>query len=295
MATAPASQTPIYRFAPSPNGELHLGHAFSAILTHELACRSGGRFLLRIEDIDAQRASAEFIDAIKHDLAWLGLKWQEPVRRQSEHFGTYRAALAKLEKLGLLYPCFATRKEISKAIEGHDTPRHDPDGAPVYPGIYKNAPDEEINARRAGGEQFALRLDMEKAMNLLKENGKWPIVFSEISTDGRRECIEANPERWGDVVIARKDTPTSYHLSVVVDDAIQKITHVTRGRDLMASTEIHRLLQVFLDLPVPIYHHHRLISGLDGKKLSKSTGSKSLRALREEGVTPDEIRKVLGF
>ena len=295
MARAPTRQTPVYRFAPSPNGELHLGHAFSAILTHELAMRSGGRFLLRIEDIDEQRAQLEFVKAIKRDLAWLGLKWEEPVRQQSEHLGTYRAALGKLDQLGLLYPCFATRREIAKAAGHNDASHRDPDGAPLYPGIYKNATNDEINLRRAEGEPFALRLDMDKALALLKTNGQWPVTFSEISTGGRRETITANPERWGDVVIARKDTPTSYHLSVVVDDAIQKVTHVTRGRDLMPSTDIHRMLQIFLELPEPAYHHHRLISAADGKKLSKSTGSKSLCSLREEGVTPGEIRKILGF
>lgn len=295
MTRARTQAAPVYRFAPSPNGELHLGHAFSAILTHELALRSGGRFLLRIEDIDEQRAQAEFIKAIKHDLAWLGLKWEEPVRRQSDHFGTYRAALGKLERLGLLYPCFATRREISKMVEQSHASRCDPDGVPLYPGIYKNVTSEEINQRRASGEPFALRLDMAKAVDLLKTKGHWPVTFSEISTDGKRETITADPERWGDVVIARKDTPTSYHLSVVVDDAIQQITHITRGRDLMASTDIHRILQIFLELPQPAYHHHRLISDLDGKKLSKSTGSKSLRMLRDEGVNPEEIWQVLGF
>jgi len=289
------TKPPIYRFAPSPNGELHLGHAFSAILNFELANRCNGRFLLRIEDIDTARSRPEFIEAIIRDLKWLGLQWEEPIRIQSDHFGTYRAALAKLEKLTLLYPCFATRKEISDALMGEASPATDPDGALIYPGIYKNLSPDEIAARRATSTPYALRLDMKKAIDLLKARNNWPLTYTEIDPSGTRNTIECIPADWGDVVIARKDVPTSYHLSVTVDDAIQKISHVVRGRDLQASTDIHRMLQALLDLPCPTYHHHHLINDEDGAKLSKSAASKSLRILRNEGVTPDEIWENFGL
>ena len=291
MPTSP----PIYRFAPSPNGELHLGHAFSAILNYELAKRSGGRFLLRIEDIDRQRSSKAYIDAIYRDLKWLGLEWEEPVRIQSDHFGTYRAAITKLEQQKLLYPCFATRKEIADAHGDKTEPQTDPDGASIYPGLCKGLSDGDIRARRSAGEPYALRLDMDKAIEHLKACGQWPVTYNEISEHGQYQAIEVNPSRWGDVIIARKDTPTSYHLSVVVDDAIQKITHVARGLDLQPSTDIHRLLQIFLALPAPAYHHHRLINDETDQKLSKSAPSKSLRTLRDEGTTPDMIWRSFGL
>ena len=289
--------SPVYRFAPSPNGELHLGHAFSAILNFELAKRSGGQFFLRIEDIDQARSSSENISAIYRDLEWLGLNWIKPVRRQSDHIGTYRAALSKLDALGLLYPCFATRKEILNAVTNQPgtEPTRDPDGALIYPGLYKNINPEDLANRRATGEPFALRLDMQKATALLKTTNQWPPKYVEISADGNPKTLQTDPARWGDVIIARKDLQTSYHLAVTVDDAIQKITHIVRGLDLQPSTDIHRLLQIFLELPAPIYHHHRLINDETQHKLSKSAGSKNLRQLREEGTTPEMIWSQLGF
>jgi len=289
------NKTPVYRFAPSPNGELHLGHAFSAILNFELAKRSGGRFLLRIEDIDQARSTPEFIDAITRDLKWLGLEWEEPVRVQSHHMGTYRAALTKLEELGLLYPCFASRKEIAAAVSKPANPPLDPDGALVYPGIFRNTSKDEIESRRTNGEPFALRLDMTRAIETLNSHKQWPLSYIEVNPSGAHQRITCDPTRWGDIVIARKDLHTSYHLSVVVDDAIQKITHVTRGLDLQAATDIHRVLQAFLDLPEPIYHHHKLITDKDGQKLSKSISSTSLRALRDDGTTPEQIWASFGL
>ena len=289
--------SPLYRFAPSPNGELHLGHAFSAILNFELAKRSHGKFLLRIEDIDEARSTPENISAIYRDLKWLGLDWTQPIRRQSDHIGTYRAALSKLEALGLLYPCFATRKEILNAATEKfgTTPPRDPDGAIIYPGLYKNINSVDLAARRANGEPFALRLDIQKAATLFTATNQWPPKYTEISIDGKPTTYQTDPARWGDVIIARKDLQTSYHLSVVVDDAIQKITHVVRGLDLKPATDIHRLLQTFLELPAPVYHHHRLINDETEQKLSKSAGSKKLRQLREEGITPKMIWNQLGF
>ncbi len=282
---------PTLRFAPSPNGLLHLGHAFSALVTAAWARRLQGRLLLRIEDIDPQRSRRDFIEAIMRDLAWLGLEWEEPVRHQSEHMDDYRAALARLDALGVLYPCFASRAEIRAAAGA----ARDPDGAPLYPGLHRHLPPAEIAARKARGEPFALRLDMQAALGLARERAGGRITFTELSADGEARRIEACPERWGDVVIARKDVPTSYHLAVVVDDALQGVTHVTRGRDLLAATDIHRLLQILLELPEPVYHHHRLVLGPDGAKLSKSRGDRALAALRAAGASPADIRRRLGL
>ena len=284
---------PVFRFAPSPNGALHLGHALSALVTHDMAHKMGGRFLLRIEDIDTERCRPEFEARMLTDLAWLGLTWEEPVRRQSEHFGTYRQALGKLDAMGLLYPCFASRKEIAV----HATPgQNDPDGAPLYPGLHKALPRQEVQRRKDTGEAFALRLDMDKALGEVKAKMQMPLTFTELDPEsGEAKTIPAEPARWGDAVIARKDVPTSYHLSVVVDDAGQGVTHVTRGRDLYAATDIHRLLQVLLGLPVPLYHHHRLLTDESGRKLSKSHRDKTLASLREEGAGPRDIRRMAGL
>ena len=235
-----STPSPVYRFAPSPNGELHLGHAFSAILNFELAKRSGGKFLLRIEDIDLARSSPENINAIYRDLKWLGLNWVEPVRRQSDHIGTYRAALSKLESLGLLYPCFATRKEIlNAAIDKSGTePDRDPDGALIYPGLYKNINPEDLANRRATGEPFALRLDMQRATKLLKATNQWPIKYTEISAGGTPTIFQIDPARWGDVIIARKDIQTSYHLSVTVDERDSK-NHPCRSRPRPSAFDRH--------------------------------------------------------
>lgn len=283
---------PVFRFAPSPNGELHLGHAWSALVTHDAARAAGGRFLLRIEDIDITRCRREFEMQILDDLAWLGLTWEESVRRQSEHFDSYAEALEKLGDMGLLYPCFATRKEIADAvIAGRKPYPLDPEGTPLYPGLCKALGAEEIRTRKAKGEPFALRLDMDRAVAVAHEKcGGTALTFTEIAASGTKCVIAADPARWGDAVIARKDVPTSYHLAVVVDDAHQGVTHVTRGRDLYAATDLQRLLQVLLGLPEPLYHHHRLVTDDRGRKLSKSHKDQSLAALRKQGLTPAEIR-----
>lgn len=285
---------PVFRFAPSPNGELHLGHALSALIGFEMARRLGGRFLLRIEDIDITRTRAEYVDAIFEDLAWLGLEWEEPVLRQSEHLADYRSAAERLERLGLLYPCVMTRAELAALALAHPGDI-DPDGAPR---ISRRSMSAEERARRLeGGQPYALRLDMERALAMAREmTGGTAIVFTEVDGDGRTTGqVQTRPERWGDVVLVRKDVPASYHLAVVIDDARQGVTHVTRGLDLFAATDVHRLLQVLLGLPEPVYHHHRLIMDASGRKLSKSARDTSLRALRAGGTTPRDVRRLIGL
>ena len=282
---------PVFRFAPSPNGELHLGHALSALLCHDQARRAGGRFLLRIEDIDLGRSRAEYVSGIFEDLQWLGLTWEEPVIFQSQRFEAYRATAVRLEAMGLLYPCFATRSEIEAAATG----AHDPDGAPLYPGLWKGRAAGEVAERKAAGVPYAVRLDMEAALRVAAEMpGGEPLVFTETGRESAKS-VAAHPERWGDAVIVRKDVPTSYHLAVVVDDDWQDVTHVTRGLDLLAATDLHRLLQVLLGLRAPVYHHHRLIADEDGRKLSKSARDTSLRSLREAGATPADVRRMIDF
>ena len=278
-----ASQRRVFRFAPSPNGFLHLGHAYSALLNFELARESGGRFLLRIEDIDLARAKPEYEAAIYADLAWLGLDWERPVRRQSEHFADYAAALEQLDARGLLYPCACTRGEIARAA-GENPPR-DPDGAPLYPGTCRGKPRGHLREILAVGG-VALRLDMAKALELLGAEAQ-ALSWRE-HAEGE---IAADPERWGDVVLARKDTPTSYHLAVVVDDALQGVTDVVRGADLRPATGLHRLLQRLLGLPAPSYRHHALLLCAEGEKLSKSRRSKTLRDLRAEGLSAAAVRE----
>jgi glutamyl-Q tRNA(Asp) synthetase len=285
---------PVFRFAPSPNGYLHLGHALSALVNFDRARAAGGRFLLRMEDIDQTRCRPEFEAAIYEDLAWLGLSWETPVRRQSEHFDDYRKALARLEAEGLVYASFESRAEIARLVAERDAkggwPR-DPDGTPLYPGTARTMSAAERAERMQAGEPYALRLDMEaaRAAGLLtwRETGSGP--------GGESGSVTAQPQAWGDVVLGRKETPTSYHLSVIVDDALQGVTHVVRGQDLFWSTSVHRLLQHLLDLPCPIYHHHRLVLDADGRKLSKSTRATALRALRREGVDPAAIHRMIGL
>jgi glutamyl-Q tRNA(Asp) synthetase len=285
----------IFRFAPSPNGTLHLGHAYSAMLNSDLARASGGRFLLRIEDIDSARCRPEFEAAIYADLAWLGIAWERPVRRQSEHLGEYRRALDQLAGLGLVYPSFESRAEIARLVAERGTQGSwpcDPDGAPLYPGSAKLLSKKERAQRIASGMPYALRLDMEAAVACAgalswTELGEGP--------DGQTGSIAASPQAWGDVILARKETPTSYHLSVVIDDALQGITEVVRGQDLFHATSVHALLQHLLDLPAPAYRHHRLIRDADGHKLSKSTGATGLRELRAAGANPDDIRARIGL
>jgi glutamyl-Q tRNA(Asp) synthetase len=282
---------PVFRFAPSPNGYLHLGHALSALLNADRARAAGGRLLLRIEDIDAARCRPEYEAAIDEDLAWLGLAWERPVRRQSEHLGDYRAALAKLDDMGLIYPSFESRAEIAQLVAQREPWPRDPDGAPLYPGNAKAMPAAE-RARRMAAEPYALRLDMAAATARAgaltwEETGAGPA--------GETGSIAANPGLWGDVVLARKETPTSYHLAVVVDDAAQGVTEVVRGRDLFHATSVHRLLQALLGLAAPRYHHHRLILDAQGNKLSKSTYATGLRELRARGASAADIRKSVGL
>lgn len=283
-----------FRFAPSPNGELHLGHAYSALLNARLAEEQGGRMLLRIEDIDVTRCTPEFEQGIYRDLEWLGIAWERPVRRQSEHFDLYAGALERLRREELVYPAFMSRGEIQTCINereaaGENWPR-DPDGAPLYPPLDRQASEAVRRARIASGEPFSWRLDMEKAIAAVGS-----LEWTEFSPSGVDEVVPAAPEMWGDVVIARTDIPTSYHLAVVMDDALQDITHVVRGHDLYHATAIQRVLQVLLDFEPPVYHHHRLILGPDGRKLSKSGSSTGLRVLREAGKTPVDIRSMVGF
>jgi glutamyl-Q tRNA(Asp) synthetase len=287
------SATPVLRFAPSPNGEMHLGHALSALIGYARAQACGGRFLVRIEDIDKGRSRPEFVDGIFADLAWLGIGWEEPVLFQSTRLSAYGMAAQRLEAMGLLYPCFATRAEIDRAAAGGAA---DPDGAPLYPGLFKGADAREVARRKASGEAFALRLDMGGAIAAAADKlAEAPLTFVELGEDGSERTVEARPERWGDAVIVRKDVDASYHLAVIVDDAWQGITHVTRGRDLYAATDLHRLLQVLLDLPAPLYHHHRLITDATGRKLAKSARDMSLRSLRESGCRPADIRRMVGL
>lgn len=285
---------PVFRFAPSPNGLLHLGHAYSALLNARMAGETDGRFLLRIEDIDAARCTPELERQLIEDLRWLGLGWEEPVRRQSDHFADYRQALDTLVEAGLVYPAFMSRGEVRARIEAsiEEWP-HDPDGAPHYPTGERTMPEAERRRRIAEGEPFAWRLDVEKAFARYGKNLYWDETGA--GPDGETGRITAHPARWGDAVIARKETPTSYHLSVVIDDALQGITHVVRGRDLFHATAVHRLLQEILGLPVPLYHHHDLIVDEHGRKLSKSHGDTALRSLREAGMQPDDIRRLVGL
>jgi glutamyl-Q tRNA(Asp) synthetase len=285
--------TPTFRFAPSPNGFLHLGHAFSALLNFDLARQSGGRLLLRIEDIDATRCRPEYETAIYHDLAWLGLAWEAPVRRQSEHFDAYRAAIDRLDRDGLVYASFESRAEIARLVRAREAngswPR-DPDGAPLYPGSARSQPPDERARRMQAGEPYALRLDMAAA---LARAGR--LTWREQSPDGRIETVAADPAAWGDVVLARKETPTSYHVSVVVDDAAQEVTNIVRGCDLFAATSVHRLLQALLGLSEPVYRHHPLILDADRRKLAKSTQATGLRELRAGGASPADIRRMVGL
>lgn len=270
----------VTRFAPSPTGYLHLGHALSALYAREAAGPTG-TMLLRIEDIDLSRCRPEFEVAIYEDLAWLGLTWPEPVRRQSEHMADYRAALERLEAMELLYPCFCTRKDIAAEIARAGAAPQGPEG-PVYPGTCRRLSHAERDARRQAGEPFALRLDMTRALALVSH----PLTFWE----GSQGVIEAIPASLGDVVLARKETPASYHLAVVVDDALQGVTLVTRGVDLLFATHLHRLLQALLDLPTPRYHHHPLLLDDAGQRLAKRRQSPALRDLRAAGLTPADIR-----
>ncbi|MGI9373386.1 MAG: tRNA glutamyl-Q(34) synthetase GluQRS [Hyphomicrobiales bacterium] len=282
-------QVPIFRFAPSPNGRLHLGHAYSALFTERAARDVNGTLLLRIEDIDTVRSKPELIDGIIEDLDWLGIEFNGETRRQSEHFDDYRAATEKLNNLGVLYPCQASRNDIKAAIDDASHPR-DPDDSPIYPGLYRDS-------KVSPNAPYALRLNHVLAIQLAMHKQSGIVTFTEglCGPEGEAGLLQVQPEMWGDVVIVRKDTPSSYNLSVVVDDALQGVTHITRGQDLFYTTHIHRVLQTLMDLPEPHYFHHELITDDTGRKLSKSAGDRSLKALRDVGVTPADIRYELGF
>jgi glutamyl-Q tRNA(Asp) synthetase len=276
----------VTRFAPSPTGLLHLGHAYSALFTKERAEQTGGRFLLRIEDIDPERCRTEFEDAIYEDLSWLGLTWEAPVRRQSEHMDEYAKALSTLQEIEVLYPCFCTRKDIQSTIQTHHNTDFGPDGL-LYPGTCRGLSQDERKTRESAGEAFALRLDMSKALTGISDSLQW--------NDLAHGKITATPEIFGDVVLARKNTPTSYHLAVTLDDHLQGITLVTRGEDLLPSTHVHRLLQELLGLHAPSYHHHPLLTDYEGRRYAKRNRSLSLKALRDEGKSPDQVRQMAGL
>jgi glutamyl-Q tRNA(Asp) synthetase len=273
------------RFAPSPTGYLHLGHAHSALFAWDLAKKAGGRFLLRIEDIDTGRCRPEFEAAIYEDLAWLGLSWDTPVRRQSEHLADYQAALARLRAADLLYPCFCTRKDIHAELAQAPSAPHGPDG-PIYPGTCRALAPAARAAQIERGDAYALRLDVARA---LASTG--PLHWHDRAADHQ----QADPGRFGDVVLARRDIATSYHLAVAWDDAEQGINLVTRGVDLFAASHVHRLLQALLGLPVPVWHHHELIHDETGKRLAKRHDALAIRALRAGGRSPAEVRALAGF
>jgi glutamyl-Q tRNA(Asp) synthetase len=286
---------PVFRFAPSPNGYLHLGHARSALLNVDRARQSGGRLLLRIEDIDRARCKPHFEAAIYEDLAWLGISWETPVRRQSEHFDAYRVATDRLRKQGLLYPSFESRAEIARLVADEQARGkwpHDPDGVPLYPGAAKSLSPAAVAELRLAGAPTALRLDMMEACRRA-DSLQW--MESGAGPSGETGTVLARPQAWGDVILARKETPTSYHLSVVIDDALQGVTEVVRGQDLFWSTSVHRLLQTLLGLPEPRYRHHALVRDQAGGKLSKSNGATTLRELRDHGLGPADIRRMAGL
>ncbi|MCB1472096.1 MAG: tRNA glutamyl-Q(34) synthetase GluQRS [Rhodobiaceae bacterium] len=292
------SGQPVFRFAPSPTGTLHIGHAYSALLNERLARETGGRLLLRIEDTDTTRCRPQFEASIIADLDWLGIAFDEPPRRQSDHFPLYDKAARTLRQKRLLYPCFASRSEIAEAVAhieatGEAWPR-DPDGSPHYPGIWRDAPDGEVAGRIAAGEPHAWRIDMARALDGVSVDD---LAYEEFpdETATRTTRVSRDPSVWGDFVIVRKDAPASFHLAGVVDEDVQGVTDVVRGQDLAQATGLHRLLQHHLGLVPPRYRHHRLIAGEDGEKLSKSRGSLALAALREAGESARDIRARLGF
>ncbi len=285
----------VTRFAPSPTGLLHLGHAYSAILAHDAARNAGGVFLLRIEDIDQTRCRPEFEAATYEDLGWLGLTWPTTVRRQSDHMDGYAGALERLRKMGVVYRCFLTRKEVAaSSLSAPHGVGEGPEGV-IYLGPDKHLSADEEESRIARGDSFAWRLSIKYSKDLLGEDFA-RLVFVERDEGSKSEhAIAARPQSLGDVIIARKDTPTSYHLSVVHDDALQGVTHIIRGEDLRASTHIHVLLQRLLGLPTPVYQHHGLLTGPDGKRYAKRDRSLTLAALREAGVSPADIRARIGL
>ena len=289
-------QSIVTRFAPSPTGHLHLGHAMAALYAYDMAREYGadGRFLLRLEDIDTSRVRPEFEESIFTDLEWLGLEWETPVRRQSEHMKDYSAALGRLGDMGLLYPCFCTRGEIMAEIEQSSNAPHmityGPDGA-LYPGTCRKLSDDILQEKKAARSPYALRLNMQKALAKVKDQLIWPLKW----TDTNKGEIKATPEIFADVVLARKDIPTSYHLAVSIDDHLQGVTMVTRGEDLFSATHIHRLIQALLSLDVPNYSHHGLITDKNNIRLAKRDKATTLKTLRESGYTAADIRNMVGL
>lgn len=288
---------PVFRFAPSPNGALHLGHAYSALLNQKMAREQDGLFIIRIEDIDRTRCTREHEEAMLEDLRWLGVTSDRPMARQSERFDLYRHKIALLDDMGLIYRSFLSRSEIRNFVRTHPRPDGawpvDPDGSPIYPALERDWTLRQIRDAQGKYPLNSLRLNMPKALRGLEESLCW----TEIGRGPFDEhgIISADAACWGDIVLGRSDTPTSYHLSVVVDDALQGVTHVVRGQDLYYATAVHRLLQVKLKLPEPLYHHHKLILDADGRKLSKSRGDTSIRSLRLSGTSPQEVRQMVGF
>jgi glutamyl-Q tRNA(Asp) synthetase len=278
----------VTRFAPSPSGHLHLGHAYAALVAHNAAREAGGRFLLRIEDIDGFRRRAVYEEAIEEDLRWLGLEWDGPVLRQSERGGAYAAALDRLSALGLLYPCFCSRADIRAEVADSVHAHHGPLG-PLYPGLCRRLSLDEGQARMAAGEPHALRIAMDRAIEVAQDRVDGTLTWH----DHDAGTVAARPGDLGDVVLARKELATSYHLAVTVDDAFQGVTLVTRADDLFPATHVHRLLQALLDLPVPDYHHHRRITGADGQPLATRDGATALVALRDAGWTADDVREAV--
>ncbi len=279
-----STQKTSVRFAPSPNGYLHLGHAFSAFFAYDKAGQAGSDFILRIEDIDTNRCNKTLEQQIYKDLEWIGIKWETPVRRQSDHWDDYRTALNKLDRLNLLYPCFCTRKDIKEEVDRSLSAPHGPEGI-IYPGLCKNLSKETRAKKIEAGLPYTLRLDLEKALKHINKPLYW--------FDEEKGKQEAHPHEIGDAVLMRKDIPTSYHLSVVVDDHLQGITHVTRGEDLFYATHMHRVLQELLGYEPPLYHHHRLITDKNGKRFAKRNQSLSIKTLRENGYTPDDVKRMI--
>lgn len=276
----------ITRFAPSPTGHLHRGHAWSALTAYENARQKGGKFLLRVEDIDFNRCKRAHTRQILEDLAWLGIEWEEPVRVQSEHIDQYSRAATELLERGLLYPCFCTRRDIQREIEAAGQAPHGREG-PLYPGTCKRLPSEERARRIELGEPYALRLDLDKAMAEIDSPLTW--------NDTLHGPQEACPEILGDIVLVRKDIGTSYHLAAVFDDGLQQVTDIIRGVDLFDSTHIHCVLQRLFGLPIPTYHHHRLLTDENGNRLAKRDRSITLKSLRDAGITAKQLKKELGF
>ena len=277
----------VTRFAPSPTGYLHVGHAYSASLAYQKAKEAGGRFILRLEDIDQTRCHSKFEEAIFEDLTWIGLKWETPVRKQSDHFDDYTAVLDRLFDQDLVYPCFCTRKEIAAEINRSQTAPHGPEG-PLYPGTCKHLSTAERDKKFASNAPYALRLDMAAALKMVDVSA---LFFEEVG----KGFMRCDPTKFGDAVLARKDTPTSYHLAVTLDDALQGVGLVVRGQDLFDAAHLHRLLQHILHLPTPRYLHHGLVSDMKGRRLAKRDNSVTLREMRAQGYSPDDVQKLIGF